>query len=64
MMDKKIPIHWLYSQAYCEYQIYLEYVEGVEVDDPRKECRELKKIEKEIDAVKNKSKKIFRGVIN
>lgn len=31
-VGKKIPIHWLHSQAYCEYQIYLEYVRGVEVE--------------------------------
>jgi len=28
--QNKIPIHWLHSQAYCEYQIYLEHVLGKE----------------------------------
>ena len=27
----KIPIHWLHSQGYCEYQIYLEHVKGIKV---------------------------------
>ena len=30
MMTQRIPIHWLHSQAYCEYQIQLEKVEGIE----------------------------------
>ena len=30
-MNGKIPIHWLHSQAYCEYQIYLEHVKGIKV---------------------------------
>jgi len=31
-INDKIPIHWLHSQAYCEYQIYLEHVKGIEVE--------------------------------
>ena len=27
-----IPIHWLHAQAYCEYQIYLEKVLGIEAE--------------------------------
>ena len=29
-MQTKIPVHWLHSHAYCEYQIYLEKVKGIE----------------------------------
>ncbi|WP_405294069.1 CRISPR-associated protein Cas4 [Methanobrevibacter sp.] len=29
------PISWLNQQGYCEYQIYLEYVEGVETQPTR-----------------------------
>ncbi|MEM2873847.1 MAG: PD-(D/E)XK nuclease family protein [Candidatus Nanoarchaeia archaeon] len=28
----KIPISWLHTQAYCEYQIFLEHVKGISVD--------------------------------
>lgn len=28
-MVDKIPIHWLHSQAFCEYEIYLATVKGV-----------------------------------
>jgi len=31
-MNDKIPIHWLHSQTYCEYQIYLEHVKGMEIE--------------------------------
>jgi len=31
-MNDKIPIHWLQSQTYCEYQICLEHVKGVKVE--------------------------------
>ncbi|MCX6819621.1 MAG: Dna2/Cas4 domain-containing protein [Candidatus Aenigmarchaeota archaeon] len=31
-MIDKIPIHWLHVQAYCEYQLYLEHVKGIEVE--------------------------------
>lgn len=27
---ERIPVSWLHSQAYCEYQIYLQHVKGVE----------------------------------
>lgn len=27
----KIPISWLHKQAYCEYQIFLEFVKEVRV---------------------------------
>jgi len=42
-MNKKIPIHWLHSQVYCEHQIYLEYVKGVEVE-PTPEMQKGKEI--------------------
>lgn len=29
-MAERIPIHWLHSQAYCEYQIFLEKVKGIQ----------------------------------
>lgn len=29
-MERRIPIHWLHTQRYCEYQIYLEKVLGLE----------------------------------
>ena len=29
MFDGKIPIHWLHSHAYCEYQIFLKHVKGI-----------------------------------
>lgn len=38
----KIPIHWLHSQAYCEYQIYLEYVKGMEAE-PLLKCKKVRK---------------------
>jgi len=28
--ESRIPIHWLHTQRYCEYQIYLENVVGLE----------------------------------
>ena len=28
-----LHISWLYAQDYCEYQLYLDQVKGVEVDD-------------------------------
>ena len=28
----KIPIHWLHTQTYCEYQIYLEKVKGIKAE--------------------------------
>jgi len=28
-LEGKIPIHWLYKFAYCEYQLYLEKVKGI-----------------------------------
>jgi CRISPR-associated exonuclease Cas4 len=28
--ENHVPIHLLYTQAYCERQIYLEYIKGVE----------------------------------
>ena len=31
-MKNRIPIHWLHSQAYCEYQIYLEHVIDIVVE--------------------------------
>ena len=31
MFDGKIPIHWLHSHAYCEYQIFLKHVKGVKI---------------------------------
>lgn len=31
LTDDHIPIHLLHTQAYCEHQIYLEHVKGVEV---------------------------------
>lgn len=27
---ERIPVSWLHSQAYCEYQIYLQHVKGVQ----------------------------------
>ncbi len=30
--DQHVPIHLLHTQAYCEYQIYIEYVKGIEVE--------------------------------
>ena len=42
-LDEKIPIHWLHSQAYCEYQIYLEHVKGIEIE-PTSEMQEGKEI--------------------
>ena len=42
-VNEKIPVHWLHSQGYCEYQIYLEYVEGVKVE-PTIEMQMGKKI--------------------
>lgn len=32
LTDNHVPIHLLHTQAYCEYQIYLEHVKGVEVE--------------------------------
>ena len=29
--DSHVPIHLLHTQAYCEHQIFLEYVKGIEV---------------------------------
>lgn len=31
-MIEKIPIHLFHTQAYCEYQIFLEYIKSVEVE--------------------------------
>ena len=28
-----LHISWLYAQDYCEYQLYLDQVKGIEVDD-------------------------------
>ncbi len=28
-----LHVSWLYAQDYCEYQLYLDHVKGVEVDD-------------------------------
>lgn len=39
----RIPIHWLHSQAYCEHQIYLEHVKGIEVE-PTTEMQKGKEI--------------------
>lgn len=41
--DSHVPIHLLHTQAYCEHQIFLEYVKGIEVE-PTTEM--LKGIEK------------------
>ncbi len=30
LTDGLIPVHWLHTHAYCEYQIYLEKVQGLE----------------------------------
>ncbi len=30
LRDGLIPVHWLHAHAYCEYQIYLEKVQGLE----------------------------------
>jgi CRISPR-associated exonuclease Cas4 len=30
LTDSLIPVHWLHTHAYCEYQIYLEKVQGLE----------------------------------
>ena len=29
------PISWLNQQGYCEYQLYLEYMKGIETEDTR-----------------------------
>lgn len=32
LTDSHVPIHLLHTQAYCEHQIFLEYVKGIEVE--------------------------------
>lgn len=60
-MNDKIPIHWLHSQAYCEYQIYLEHVKRIEVE-PTPEMNEVKEVHTILEDHKKKAK--FKLSIN
>lgn len=37
-MEDKVPISLLHTQAYCEYQIFLEHVKHVEAEPTREMC--------------------------
>ena len=44
------PISWLNQQGYCEYQIYLEYVEGIETQ-PTRAMTQGSQIHKELEDI-------------
>jgi len=62
-MNNKIPIHWLHSQAYCEYQIYLEHVKGIEVE-PTPEMNEGKEVHAILEEDHKKKAKLKLSIID
>ncbi len=47
-IDSKIPISWLHTQGYCEYQIQLEYVQKIK-SKPTKAMQLGKKIHEKLE---------------
>jgi len=60
---KKIPIHLLNSQTYCEYQIYLEYVKGIKVK-PTLEMNKGREIHKALEKEHKKKAKFKLSVMD
>jgi len=60
-MIQKIPIHLLHSQAYCEYQIFLEHVKGIKVE-PTNEMKIGKEIHSLLEEEHKKVAKLKMSV--
>ena len=52
------PISWLNQQGYCEYQIYLEYVKGIETQ-PTRAMTHGSQIHQELENIFNKMKTLL-----
>ncbi len=58
---KKIPVSWLNSYAYCEYQVYLEHIRGI-TPEPTPEMEEGKAVHASLEEAYKASAKLELSV--
>lgn len=60
-VSDRIPISWLHSYGYCEYQIYLEHVRGIEAGETP-EMREGREVHAAMDEAHKAAAEVELGI--
>jgi len=60
-VSDRIPISWLHSYGYCEYQIYLEHVRGIEAGETP-EMREGRQVHAAMDEAHKAAAEVELGI--